>query len=267
MKQKDFYKDLRVLSIGNSFSVDTMTHMASVARSAGVENLRLGNLFVGGCSIRRHYAHATEDAHVYKYYTNDGTGWESTPDVSIREAIESDTWDWISIQHGTGDGSRYTAPESYEHLPALIAYVKALAPNARIAFNMTWVWEPDSSHHEMRSYEGDTEAFYRNLTALTATLARETAGLDRISPTGTAVQNLRTATSVTLTRDRFHLSGGLGRYVAALTFLHALTGIGIEDVSWLPEGVTEEEGAFARAAAIAAVKTPFELTDLSKSSS
>ena len=61
MQKQDFSKELRVLSVGNSFSVDTMTHLADVARSAGVERVRLGNLFVGGCSIARHYAHATQD--------------------------------------------------------------------------------------------------------------------------------------------------------------------------------------------------------------
>ena len=267
MNQKDFKKDLRILSIGNSFSVDTMTHLANVARSAGVESIRLGNLFVGGCSVRKHYAHVEADLPAYTYYTNRGEGWESTPEVSVKTAIESDAWDWISIQHGTGDGSRYTDPASYEKLPLLIEYVKALAPKARIAFNMTWVWEPDHNHHEMRSYAGDTAAFYRNLTTLTRDLILPTKGLDTVSPTGTAVQNTRTATSTVLTRDKFHLSGGFGRYIAALTFFEALTGIGTDQVAWKPESVSDEEAAIARAAAHAAVLRPFEITDLSKSSS
>ena len=253
---------IRILSIGNSFAVDTMTHLANVARSAGIEDIRLGNLYVGGCSIKRHYAHAEADAPVYKYYTNDGSGWESTPDASIRQAIESETWDWISIQHGTGDGSRYTDPESYAQLPALVEYVKALAPQAKIAFNMTWVWEPSSSHHEMRAYNGDTDAFYRNLTALTKGLVASTKGIDLICPTGTAVQNMRTATDTVLTRDRFHLSLGLGRYIAALTFFGALTGIDVDLVSWRPEEVSEAEGALARAAACAALHLPFDVTDI-----
>ena len=260
MRKQDFSKDLRILSIGNSFAVDTMTHLAEVAHSAGVASVHLGNLYVGGCSIKRHYSHAQTDAAAYKYYTNNGSGWEITPDVSIRQAIESDTWDWISIQHGTGDGSRYTAPESYEHLPALVDYVRALAPHARIAFNMTWVWEPDHDHHEMRDYNGDTAAFYRNLTALTRDLVAPIKGIDRVSPTGTAIQNMRTATSTVLTRDKFHLSGGLGRYIAALTFFGALTGLDITNIKWAPEGVDEKQFAIAIESAANAIKTPFEVT-------
>lgn len=262
MEKQDISKELRVLSVGNSFSVDTMTHLANVALSAGVERVCLGNLFVGGCSIKRHYGHAESDAAVYKYYTNNGDEWESTLDVSIRQAIEGGAWDWISIQHGTGDGSCYTDPESYLHLPALVDYIKKLAPQARIAFNMTWVWEPNHNHHEMRAYNGDTLAFYRNLTDLTKGLVASTKGIDLISPTGTAVQNMRTATDTVLTRDRFHLSLGLGRYIAALTFFGALTGIDVDLVSWKPEEVSDTDAALARAAARAAVAKPFGVTDL-----
>ena len=73
---------------------------------------------------------------------------------------------------------------------------------------------------------------------------------------------MRTATDTVLTRDRFHLSLGLGRYIAALTFFGALTGIDVDLVSWRPEEVSEAEGALARAAACAALHLPFDVTDI-----
>ena len=39
------------MSVGNSFSVDTMEHVAGIALSLGVECIKLGNLYVGGCSF------------------------------------------------------------------------------------------------------------------------------------------------------------------------------------------------------------------------
>lgn len=262
MKKQGISAELRILSIGNSFSVDTMEHLANVALHSGVSRVKLGNLYVGGCSIKRHYTNVMADASAYKYCTNNGAGWEATPDVSVRAAVESEDWDWISIQHGTGDGSRYTDPESYVQLPALIAYVKALAPRARIAFNMAWAMEPDHRHHEIRSYNGDQLSLYRDLSTLTRELILPMEGIDAVSPVGTAVQNARTATATLLTRDGFHLSYGLGRYLAALTFLGALTGAEIKDILWMPEGVSETEGALAIAAAQAALKQPFAVTDL-----
>ena len=63
-----------------------------------------------------------------------------------------------------------------------------------------------------------------------------------------------------LMRDGFQMSYGLGRYIASLTFIKALAGVDIDRVSWMPDGVTEEECRIAIAAANAAVATPFETT-------
>ena len=89
-------KEIKILSVGNSFSVDTMEHVAGIALSLGVERIKLGNLYVGGCSINMHYAHAMADAPVYKYYVNEGAGWSSTPETKISDAVRSERWDIIS---------------------------------------------------------------------------------------------------------------------------------------------------------------------------
>ena len=47
-------KSLKVLAIGNSFSVDAMTHLYSVAAAEGVEEIVLGNFFVGACTLKMH---------------------------------------------------------------------------------------------------------------------------------------------------------------------------------------------------------------------
>lgn len=257
--------ELKILSIGNSFSVDTMKHLAEIAHALGIEHVKLGNLYVGGCSLNKHFEHAMNDLPAYKYYTNDGSGWIETPDVRIREAIVSEEWDWISIQHGTKDGSRYTDPASYEKLPALIEYVRSLAwSGARIAFNMTWVGEPWHHHHEIVSYGGDQLLIYRKITEITESIVEKTAGLDRVSPTGTAVQNARTTClKDTLSRDGYHLSLDTGRYIAGLTFLKALTDIPIDGIEWAPDGTDVTARRIAVEAANAAIRTPYSITDLS----
>ena len=42
---------LKILFIGNSFSADTAEYLYPVANNLGVENVKIGNLFIGGCSI------------------------------------------------------------------------------------------------------------------------------------------------------------------------------------------------------------------------
>lgn len=255
-------EDLKILSVGNSFSIDTMEHLANVALSAGVKKITLGNLYIGGCSINRHWSTAQADAAAYKYYTNDGSGWQVTSEYKSSDAIKSEKWDFISIQHGTADGSRYTSEESYENLPALVAYVKSLAwQEAKIAFNMAWVGETYKDHHEINSYNGDLESMYRNLTRITRNLVATVEGIDIISPTGTTVQNARAlCPGRDFTRDGFHLSYDLGRYMASLTFFKALTGAPISHITWAPEGVSDEDRILAIKCAEMAVDTPFEIT-------
>ena len=65
-----------------------------------------------------------------------------------------------------------------------------------------------------------------------------------------------------LMRDGFHLSYGLGRYIASLTFIKELAYVDISKVGWMPEGVTADERIIAIAAANAAVANPYEVTNI-----
>lgn len=252
----------RVLSVGNSFSTDTMEYLAAIAKACGKRDVVIGNLYVGGCSIRKHFAHLEENAAVYEYYVDRGEGFSCTPQTRIADAVQAEDWDVISIQHGSADGSLYGDPSYYEKLPLLVQGLKALAPRAKIAFNMTWTGEPYLTWSEIARYKGDQQALYRDITAVTRDTVQTTAGIDVISPTGTAVQNARTALAFELTRDGYHLSFDVGRYLAGLTFFKALSGCAIDAIAWAPEGVSEEVRHTLIRAANAAVQTPFEVTSL-----
>lgn len=254
-------KEIKILSIGNSFSDDTMWCLPQVARAFGLENIKLGNLYVGGCSIRQHYEHIAEDLPVYAYRRNTGGDyWVTVSGTRIGEAIAEETWDAISIQHGTGDGSYYTAPVYYEKLGALVAEVKRRAgEHTKIAFNMTWVGEPDRKHHEIEAFGGDQMEIYRRICALTRELILPMEDIDTVSPTGTAIQNARAMVSERLTRDGYHLDKAFGRYIAALTFFCALTGASAEGAR-VPDGITPEKWRLAVLAAKHAISTPFAVT-------
>ena len=245
---------MKILSIGNSFAMDTMEHLANVALDLGVEEVKMAYLYIGGCSINRHWTNAQSDLAEYKYYVNTGEGWEMTSDVSISTAVKEEVWDWISIQHGTGDGSFYTKLESYDKLLPLIQYVKNLAGDStKIAFNMTWVGEPTREHHEIQYYEGNQLLIFEKISELTKNVIAQMKEIDMVSPTGVAIQNARTSRLETLTRDGYHLTKDVGRYIAALTFIKALTGIDVENIKWTPEGV----GVYEKKVALESVRNAF----------
>ena len=257
-------QSLKILFLGNSFAEDTMEHTANIALSLGLKNIRFGRLFVGGCSIQMHYDHAKTDAPVYAYFENTGNGWVETPNTKISDALKLDEWDFIAIQHGTNGGSRYTSIECYDKLPALIEYVKEFNATAKIVFNLTWTGEPDYPHHEIISYGGNTALMREKIIETTKTAVLTNPMVDILVPTGTAVENARTADIGVLTRDGYHLSLDTGRYIAGLTLIGALSGKDISNVEWKPDTTDDCAKAVAIKSAISALNSPFETTKIDK---
>lgn len=58
---------LKILTIGNSFSVDCMQFVYEIAQAAGVEKVKLGNLYISGCSLEKHLTNAKSDAKAYTF--------------------------------------------------------------------------------------------------------------------------------------------------------------------------------------------------------
>ena len=233
-------EELKVLCIGNSFSQDTVTYLAEVALDLGCRPV-IGNLYIGGCPIAKHYENIANDLPVYRFDRNDGTGWQQTPETKLSQAIASEDWDWICIQHGSSHGGYYTEDASYQDLPALVQAIQAQS-RAKIAFNLTWVGDPEKDRPEMIRFQRDQLRYFQAICAITQRLVAPIPGIALISPTGTAVQNARAlGFNHRMCRDGFHLSWDLGRYLAALTFYRALTGEAIDGIRWMPEGVTQED--------------------------
>ena len=252
---------LKILFVGNSFAVDTMEHAANVAKNLGIEKLKFATLFNGGCSIDLHYEYAMNDTAAYDLFLNEGEGWEKTPEYKMSDAIKSDTWDWIAIQHGTRGPSRYTSPECYEKLTPLISYIKSLASgNPKIAFNLTWLGESTRVHHEIISYGGNMKLMRQKLEEVTKEVILGNPNVDMLVPTGTAIENARTSDIGLLTRDCYHLSMDKGRYIAALTFISAISGIDAANISWAPEGVDGHAMKIAVKSAQNAIKAPLSVT-------
>ena len=253
-------ESLKILFVGNSFAVDTMEHAAGIALSMGVKKVKFGTLYVGGCSIDMHYEHAINDLGAYIYYQNEGEGWSSSEGMRISEAARSEEWDWIAIQHGTNGTSRYTSLECYEKLGPLVAYLKELAPKAKIAFNLTWLGESTRQHHEIISYKGNMALMRQRLVEVTAQVMADNPDVDMLVPTGTAIENARTSRIGLLTRDCYHLSVDKGRFIAGLTLISTLTDIDPSRVSWTPENVDGYALAVAIESAQNARLAPLEIT-------
>ena len=52
---------MKVLAIGNSFSQDATHYLHKIAASDGVE-MKVVNLYIGGCSLEQHWKNIQADA-------------------------------------------------------------------------------------------------------------------------------------------------------------------------------------------------------------
>ena len=119
--QKD---TLRILAIGNSFSQDATHYLAGLAAADGTV-MRVYNLYIGGCSLERHWTNIENDAADYPLEI-DGASTERY--VSVREALALEDWDVIVTQQASHDSG---LPETYHpYLENMLAWLRERAPKA-----------------------------------------------------------------------------------------------------------------------------------------
>ena len=252
-------KTVKLLAIANSFSDDCMEHVYGILQSLGVEDIQLGNLYIGGCSLATHCNNLRGNLPAYDYRTNETGMWNNTPEYKMGDAIDLKEWDFIFTQQYSGHSGM---AETYDDLDELLSYVKGKAKgNPKYGWQMTWAYAQDTTHPAFADYDNSQEKMYNCILNAVQTKILPKGDL-AVIPSGTAIQNARVVLGDVLTRDGFHLDLGFGRYIAGLCVVKALVGLDIDNVTFAPEGVDDEKRKLAIAVANAACAKPFETTNV-----
>ena len=213
---------MKVLAIGNSFSQDATRYLSKIA-AADHYDMKVVNLMIGGCPLRKHYFNALENNKTYSMeYKGEATGFF----VSIKEALMSDEWDVVTIQQVSHKSPYYETFQPYLHFMG--EYIRKYAPQAKIYLQQTWAYEDGSKRLcEELGYEAaadmlaDVKRSYQ--------LAAEDINADGIIPSGEVMYEMVAHGIEKVHRDTFHASKGLGRYALGLTWYSKLTGNDIMD--------------------------------------
>lgn len=231
---------MKLLSIGNSFSMDAHRWLHQIAQSYGDE-IHAVNLYIGGCSLERHYNNLLSGEQAYEAWINGQFSAKS----SIQEALLSEKWDIITLQQV----SQFSGmPETYEpFLKSIYTAVKEACPESTILFHQTWAYEQGADHPGFVNYNNNQEEMHRKVHDTVAEIAAQYGCA--VIPTGDTIQYLRANIpefdcangGMSLNCDGYHLTHIYGRYAAALTWYCVLTGKLPEAVRFLPE--TEGETA------------------------
>ena len=254
-------KTLKVLAIGNSFSSDATEYLWDIAKDGGVEKIIIGNLYIGGCALDKHYSNIKANSGAYTYYKNTNGRWTSTSGVSVQKGLADEEWDIVTVQQASGSSGVET---SYAPLSKILDFIAENEPNADVYWHLTWAYQGNSTHSSFPTYGKDQMKMYNAILKALNSKVKVQESIVGIIPSGTAVQNLRSSyIGDTITRDGYHMSYDYGRYTVALTWFAYLTGGDVDKVDWLPTSyaaVLKDHLPAMREAVKGALAKPEEIT-------
>lgn len=294
----DYGKSLKLLSIGNSFTRNTMERLYRIALDQGFTDIELGYFYYPGASLTRHWKTATNSSDLksdeiikYHYLRWENNGWydyslsKDEADAWINDkdnaavkpsdiffkGITDEKWDIIDLQLSSVEAD--VAPANVlAHLDDLMAIIDANKTNrsAKYGCFQTWSFAEDNTHGQYKTeYKnlGKTPLDqYADIIVNSEKIKKDYPLIEYFVPSGTAIQNIRTTyLGDTMNADGYHLSQ-LGGYVSSMTLLKALTGATIDDVTYFSDSsysttITEDNLRLAAWAANKAVDKPLNITE------
>jgi len=189
---------LRVLMIGNSFSISNMSQMPKVAKNLGLR-LDLASMCIGGCSLQKHWSNCTNEVPNFApyHFSRNNCGKESSMKQNLPAALAMEKWDVVTIQQCSHLSWK---PESYQpYADNLINLIHKLAPQAKIYIQETWSYTPWDKR--LAKWGIDQNEMYSKLKDAYAALAKQ---YDLpVIRMGTAVQEWRRRLPVKYTENSF----------------------------------------------------------------
>lgn len=257
---------LRILAIGNSFSDDATQYLPDLLEAAGIHNVILGRLYIGGCTLERHCKEYETNGHEYVYLKSTKNKWETVKKYKqgrFMDGLGDEPWDIITMQQGSPKSGRWDSYDPW--LGNLIGIVRKECsnPKAAIVWHQTWAYSRTYTNRNFANYAYDQQYMFDSIQ-LCVDKARKQYNIPVVIPSGPAVQMLRGTwlnTDKDLTRDGFHMSYREGRYATACVWFEALIkptlGVSVKGNSFRNSGeneVSDKEAALMQKTAIKAVK-------------
>lgn len=204
---------MKILAIGNSFSMNATQYFNGVAQALGA-SASLINLYIPACSLEMHWNNYNnhtvyeeqEDATTYKLST-------------LQEVLTREAFDIITLQQASDYSGIIESLSPY--LDNLLNVIKTLQPQAALYFHQTWSYDATSTHPAFPNYDTNTHTMMKAIQSL-SNHVHEHYKLE-IIPTGTAMHMVRLQKRPqAITKDGFHLDNGSNRILAALTWFDTL---------------------------------------------
>ena len=284
-------KELKVLMIGNSFSICVGNYLPQIVAADPDNKLELTSAFIGGCTFDRHYTNLMKAENNPKLSPYRISIWqadkksEKVKDYkgNINELLKNNQYDIITIQQGSQKSFKFDAYEPFAG--DLIKYIRKYQKNAEIVIHQTWSYRCDSKRFP--SLIADQNVMYAKLKDAYGKLAEKYKF--RVIPMGDAVQVYRADNPVkfavsdkvykypelpsidgdavgkfvwrkdkntgkrVIGTDSHHLNFR-GEYMQAVLWYMFLFDAPVENVKFVPENIDAKEAALLKNSAAKALK-------------
>ena len=262
-------KSIKILAIGNSFSDNALKYLPILAKELGIEEIVVGKLYRGSCSIDRHWTDAQAGNSYERFDLNLGDGWVryTGSQATLNYALTLYDWDIITMQQVSSTSG---VPSSLGNLQNLIDYVNARKtnPNAKLYWHMTWAYSQFTAHSGFANYNNDQLTMYNAIVNTTKDCILTNGSFAGVIPAGTAVQNYRgndtnnkvIENGYITVSDGYHLKN-YSEVLVAMTWLRTLTGLSLNGVKCNSSDVSfaSAEVRALRRSAENAYLNPFEI--------
>lgn len=255
-------KSFKLLCVGNSFSDNALKYTYQILNAFGVQEIILGNLYIGGCDIETHVNNAATDSPSYTYRKNTTGEFKNSDGTKMSTALKDEKWDYITLQQSSGKSgliSTYNA-----QIKALNEFVRSSQNNdqLKVGWHMTWAYAQSSNHSDFVNYNNDQLEMYQQIITCVKEKILPNKLFDFIIPNGTAIQNARTSyLGDNFTLDGYHLED-LGEFIAGLTLVLTITNCDIDDLNYdlIPQKFIPYLN-IAKEAVLNGLEKPFEITN------
>ena len=183
---------MKVLMIGNSFSICVGKYLPMIVRAEGKHKLHLTSAYIGGCSLQTHAAHLAAAGKDPAFSPYRISVWDSgdlrkhgSRPGNVLNVLKNDSFDVVTLQqasHESWDFSTYCP-----WAETVISCIKKFNPEAEIMIQQTWSYRADSPRLAEWGFDG--QEMFRRLEKAYGVFAARTGF--KLIPTGTAVDLFR----------------------------------------------------------------------------
>lgn len=271
--------ELNILFIGNSFTMDAVTHLPGLVSAAGIKKVHMIHMYYGGRLVQQYNSGWETSADYTGYECQPGdSGWRTFKGKTLAEVAASKEWDIVTIQEHTGNKCAWTwnatQKSHFTQLMNKVRYSQKKEPKFYYILSQAYQNNEKIGSGSRPSITWTEHTGMWNVLAAFGRNVMKDVPFDGIISTGAMLENLRSTSfnnELGLTRDGYHMDKGLACYGASCTVFETLISP-VYDVrldknryrsSSAGTPITDENAPVALQAARLAIANPYSIMDMS----